>query len=466
MAGKTPTSRQVVSSAHGELEQKGEAQVDTLSVANRIREQEITDRQQAAVRERASQQLLLAITRAQALFIDEAKPEAVFDVILQELLSLTDSEYGFIGEVLWTVERVPFLRTHAITDIAWNEETKALMAQQAPTLEFRNLQTLFGQVMTTGRPVISNDPQHDPRSGGLPPGHPPMHAFLGLPIYRGELLAGMVGIANRSDGYDAAVIAYVEPFLATCAQLLEGYRNRRLRTEAEAALRRSEERWQLVVRGSHDGIWDWDLTSNEVYFSPRWKEMLGYDDHEILSDYQEWESRLHPEDRERVCSQLTAYLEGRIAQYHVEFRLRKKNGEYGWIQARGKAMWDAEGRPYRMAGFHTDITDRKREDALQAAEKQALELVAKGAGHSEVLTSICRTIEAHTAPMLTSIMLVTEDGEHLRCVASPSLPEDYNRAVDGISIGPTVGSCGSAAYYGKPSIVVDIEGDLLWKDYV
>ena len=276
-----------MSSAHGELEQKGEARVDTLSVANRIREQDITDRQQAAVRERASQQLLLAITRAQALFIDEAKPEAVFDAILQELLSLTDSEYGFIGEVLWTAERVPFLRMHAITDIAWNEETKALMAQQAPTLEFRNLQTLFGQVMTTGRPVISNDPQHDPRAGGLPPGHPPMHAFLGLPIYRGELLTGMVGIANRSDGYDDTGIAYVEPFLATCAQLLEGYRNRRLRTEAEAALRRSEERWQLVVRGSHDGIWDWDLTSNEVYFSPRWKEMLGYDDHEILGDYQE-----------------------------------------------------------------------------------------------------------------------------------------------------------------------------------
>ncbi|MBI5671979.1 MAG: PAS domain-containing protein, partial [Nitrospirae bacterium] len=413
----------------------------------------------------AAQQLLLAITRAQSLFIDEVQPAVLYGVLLQELLMLTQSEYGFISEVAGIAEGQPFINTHAVTNIGWNEETKALMAQKTSTREFSNFQTLFRHAMTTGEPVISNDPAHDPRAGGLPPGHPPMHALLGLPLYRGEVIVGMVGLANRPGGYDESLITYLEPFLSICAQLLDGYRNRRLRAEAEAGLRSSEERWQLAVQGSYDGIWDWDLVGNQVYFSPRWKEILGHEDHEILNDYQEWESRLHPEDREHVISQLTDYLERRSLRYQVEFRLRKKNGEYCWMQARGKAVWDAEGRPSRMAGSHTDITERKREEALQVAEKQTLELVAEGSSLGEVLTFLCRAIEDHTGPMLSSIMLVTDDGSHLSSAAGPSLSNEYSRLIDRIPIGPTVGSCGSAAYYKQPAIVCDIATDPLWKGY-
>ena len=410
--------------------------------------------------------LLRAISRIQALFIDEAEPKALFGALLRELLMLTASEYGFIGEVLRTAEGQPYLRTQAITDIAWNEETKALMAEQAPTLVFRNLQTLFGHVMTTGKPVIANDPAHDPRAGGLPTGHPPMHAFLGLPIYRGELLTGMVGMANRSGGYDDTLVVSLEPVLATCAQLLEGYRHRRLRADTESALRESEERWHLAVRGSHDGIWDWNIATSTVFFSARWKQMRGFEERELTGSLNEWRDSIHPEDLDQVMQRLNAYLTKQSPEFCEEYRVQQKDGSYMWVLDRGIAVWDDQGVALRMAGSESDITERKRENALQTAEKQALELVAKGTALNEVLAFICQAIEAQTVPMLCSVMLVTEDRAHLYLAAGPSLPEEYNQAIDRIPIGPTVGSCGSAAYFKTPSIVSDITNHPLWKNYV
>ncbi len=143
--------------------------------------------------------------------------------------------------------------------------------------------------MTTGKPVIVNDPAHDPRAGGLPPGHPPMHALLGLPFSHGGVMTGMVGIANRPGGYDETLVAYLQPLLGTCGQLVEGFCHRRFRNEAEQALRASEDRFQVAVQGANDGIWDWDLRTNQVYFSERWKNMLGYEDHEIADVYSVWE---------------------------------------------------------------------------------------------------------------------------------------------------------------------------------
>jgi PAS domain S-box-containing protein len=146
------------------------------------------------------------------------------------------------------------------------------------------------------------------------------------------------------------------------------------RWRAEEESLRSRERFELAVRGAGDGIFDWDVITNDVFFSPRWKEMIGYEDGEIGNTFNEWASRVHPDEQEHAIAVVNAYLEGRSPSYELEHRLRHKNGTYRWILARGAALRDPEGRPHRMSGSHTDVTDRKAaEEELRRAKEAAEE---------------------------------------------------------------------------------------------
>src|SRR5262249_10948608 len=137
------------------------------------------------------------------------------------------------------------------------------------------------------------------------------------------------------------------------------------------------ERFELAVQGSQDGLWDWDLQTNEVFFSPRWKAIIGYEDHEIAHRLEEWETRLHPNERERVLAANYAHADGLTPHYEHEYRLRHKDGSYRWILARGVALRDKKGKAYRMAGSHVDVTARKEnEQALKESEDRYQALMA------------------------------------------------------------------------------------------
>jgi PAS domain S-box-containing protein len=147
---------------------------------------------------------------------------------------------------------------------------------------------------------------------------------------------------------------------------------------AREHLGQSEERLLLAIEGVNDGIWDWDVRTNTTYFSPKWKEMVGYEDQELANNYQTFESLLHPDDLMRVRAAIGDYLEGRAGTYSVEFRFRHKDGSWRWILARGEALRDGEGKPYRMAGSHTDITERKRQESELAEQRRRLADIIEG----------------------------------------------------------------------------------------
>ncbi|RUM93067.1 MAG: hypothetical protein DSZ27_01070 [Thiomicrospira sp.] len=166
-------------------------------------------------------ELLETLWKATNLFMVYKDLSEVADYLLGRILKLTKSEYGFIGEVLQDVDGRSYLKTHALTNIAWNKETRKFYDANAPEgLEFRNLNTLFGHAITTQRVVISNDPKQDARSGGLPEGHPDLNAFLGVPVFYGSKLVGMYGLANRPEGYDDEMVEFLASFTQNYGALI------------------------------------------------------------------------------------------------------------------------------------------------------------------------------------------------------------------------------------------------------
>jgi diguanylate cyclase (GGDEF)-like protein/PAS domain S-box-containing protein len=138
------------------------------------------------------------------------------------------------------------------------------------------------------------------------------------------------------------------------------------RKRVEEALRESEERYSLAMRGANDGLWDWELRSNKIYFSPRWKSILGHGEDEIGNNPTEWFHRIHQDDVERVRVAIGTHLKGASPHFESEYRIRNKDGNYLWVLTRGLAVYDADGHAYRMAGSQSDITARKQ------AEEQLL----------------------------------------------------------------------------------------------
>jgi PAS domain S-box-containing protein len=134
------------------------------------------------------------------------------------------------------------------------------------------------------------------------------------------------------------------------------------RKEAEEALQASEDRFALAVRGTNDGLWDWDIKNETLYWSPRLKELLGYADDELDVDFDTFNSLMHPDDQAHTGAAIEAHLRDR-SQYDVEQRLRAKSGEYRWFHVRGQAIWDENGEAVRMVGSSTDITERKEAEA-------------------------------------------------------------------------------------------------------
>ncbi len=240
-------------------------------------------RAEAEQRLRALSELQSAMVRIQEDFILNDASRQVFNRLLDAILKQTESRFGFLGETLEDEAGQPYLRTFAISDIAWDQASADFYREHVGAgLEFRSLKTLFGEVLTTRVAVISNDPARDPRSRGVPEGHPRLTAFLGLPLFRGKRMVGMIGLANRPGGYDASALARLEPFKAMTANLIEAHRAVTARLRSEQALQESEARIRAVVDTATDAILTLDETGRIERVNPATARSLGSDASELV----------------------------------------------------------------------------------------------------------------------------------------------------------------------------------------
>jgi PAS domain S-box-containing protein len=211
-----------------------------------------------------------------------------------------------------------------------------------------------------------------------------------VPLKRGDEVLGVLNVESDDtdrplDASDLQLLTLLSNHIVIAlenARLYESVeRELAERKAAEEALRVSEERFVLAMRATNDGIYDHDIVNDTIYWSPRLKEILGYADNELDIDLDTFGKFLHPDDREHVMVALEAHLKDRVP-FDVEERLRTKSGEYRWFRFRGQAVWDEDGRPTRIVGSGTDITELKQaEEALKKAyeevEKQVEERTAE-----------------------------------------------------------------------------------------
>ena len=171
------------------------------------------------------------------------------------------------------------------------------------------------------------------------------------------------------------------------------------RKKYEEDLRRSQEQYALAAEGANDGLWDWDIAGNEIYYSPRWKSMLGYEMNELTRGFADWEDLIHPEDHDYAVNALDDYLTGKAEMYDVEIRLRHKDGTWRWIRDRGKALRDENGKATRMAGSHSDVTDRK---IAEESIRRRNEYLAASSEIGKIVTSTLdvNTIFARTVNLI------------------------------------------------------------------
>jgi PAS domain S-box-containing protein len=245
--------------------------------------QDVTANRETRMELIRTNELLDTLTKMQNAYITGVDAGPLFDDLLDDLLAYTESEYGFIAQVLHSEDGSPFLRSYAMSNIAWNEATRRLFAEHGPRgMEFHKLDTLFGYAVTEGVAVIANDPANDPRSSGRPDGHPPLNCFLGLPVAKGDHMLGLIALANRPRGYDESLVARLQPLVATVGSMIEAIRSDEARRAAEQRERGRKLLYGAVVEHAAEAVIAFRDDGTIEAFNPAAERMTGYSEAEMV----------------------------------------------------------------------------------------------------------------------------------------------------------------------------------------
>lgn len=306
------------------------------------------------------QALNWAITRAQATFIAPETRNAAFESLLLDLLDVTGCEYGFIGEVLHDADGLPYLKTRALTNISWNEATSKLYEENVEAgLEFRNLNTLFGVTLRTGRHVLTNDPYGDWRRGGLPQDHPPMNSYLGLPVFHGSEFVGMVGLANMPGGFTESHVAYLQPLLSTLGQLIDASTLREQIAEDQTSIARLSQ----VASQSPNGVVLTDISGRIEWVNDGFQRITGFGLDEVVG--RRPRDFLHGPGTPAANEQSVLDAMSRQEPFTVEIAAVRKDAMAIWVEVQSTPLMGASGGIEGYLVMVTDISERKSIERLK-----------------------------------------------------------------------------------------------------
>lgn len=295
-----------------------------------------------------------------------------FERMLALIVQVTASDYGFIGEVLYNHEVKPYLKVYAITNIAWDERTKAFYDEHTHNgMEFDNMNTLFGASIINKEVIIANNPQSDPRAGGLPEGLAPISAFLSIPFLVGDEIVGVCGIANRQAGYNDFLITELHPIIVACTALIAHYRSRATQKKQQIAVQNSKELLENTERIAKISTWTWDVNREYVDVSPEFIEMVGMSAGEFDNTPDTLLTFVHDDDKEKVRNAMQKAVTGENYD-SIEFRLVCKDGKIRNITSTILVQTD-EYNVKTFIGTVQDITDKKNAELQITTSQQKLE---------------------------------------------------------------------------------------------
>lgn len=317
------------------------------------------------------QSLLQAIHRAQTEFIGEAPLNVVFCSLLKDLMNLTESRRGYIAEVLPADVGAACPEARIIASLSWDDDLQKLSECSDPSLfETRNLKTIVESVLATGRPVAGSDlamDDHDHRSIAGPP---PLQSWLGMPLHYGDRLIGIVGIANRQNGFPEAFDEFLKPLLATCAHLMEMHRQKSARGCIEEELRKSQARLVAAQARAKLGNWEYDGRTKVSFWSPEVYRLLYRNPGPKLPGFDETLTLIHPDDRAEMLRTMEEVVKngGSLTQ---EYRTNPINGPMRYLTTTIERVELREDGTSILAGIVQDVTERREAiNAIQRSERE------------------------------------------------------------------------------------------------